>query len=75
MRLLIALLVDAVLQSLLFVGIAAIHLIHARRYRPEKSAALKTPPRHVPDWERNESASRRTELDQLRKAIEDRSRR
>ena len=74
MRLLISLLVDAVFQALLFVGFAAVCLIDEMRHRPQKSAKLKSPPKHAPDWERNESASRRAELDRLRKAIEDRSR-
>ena len=74
MRLLIALLVEAVFYALLFAVFAPIWLIDKTRRRPQKSAKLKPRPKHVPDWERNESASRRAELDRLRKAIEDRSR-
>ena len=53
--------------------VAVLCLIDARRNRSQKSAKLKSSPRHVPDWERNDTASRRRELRRLRDAIEDRS--
>ncbi|MCY4547536.1 MAG: hypothetical protein OXC28_04135 [Defluviicoccus sp.] len=61
--------------ALPFAALAVIWLVDAARNRPEKSAPLKPPPKHDPDWERNEGTARRAELDRLRKAIEDRSQR
>lgn len=59
--------------ALPFMAAAVLWLIATREDRSEKSAALKSPPKQVPDWERNESASRRAELNRLREDIESRS--
>ena len=64
-----------IVLALPFAALAVIWLIEEVRHRPKRSAELKSPPKHDPDWERNEGAARRAELQRLRKAIEDRSRR
>ena len=63
-----------IVLALPFAAVAVIWMVDEARNRPEKSAPLKPPPKHEPDWERNEGTARRVELDELRKAIEDRSR-
>ena len=62
-----------VLGLLAAIAVAVIWLVREMRGRPEKSAPLKTAPKREPDWERNEGTERRVELDELRKAIKDRS--
>ena len=64
-----------IVLALPFAALADIWLVAATRDQPKESAELKPPPKHAPDWERNEGAARREELDRLRKAIEDRARR
>lgn len=62
-----------VLALLAAVGAGILLVRETRKHRPEKSAPLKPTPKHEPDWERNERTARRAELDELKKAIEDRS--